>query len=111
MLLVWFADNSRVEEHVVHVCSIYPLIRLQGSALKHALQPPLLASTHSASPSDKEAILALISFHSARPYLASGLCDRESNGSNANHTELLSRDMRTYSSHIIKLPMTCLVSD
>lgn len=37
VLLVWFADNSRVGEHVVHVCSIYPLIRLQGSALKHAL--------------------------------------------------------------------------
>lgn len=32
--------TAMLEEHVVHVCSIYPLIRLQGSALKHALRPP-----------------------------------------------------------------------
>lgn len=37
VLLVWFADKSHVGEHVVHVCSICPLIRLQGNALKHAL--------------------------------------------------------------------------
>ena len=74
VLLVWFADNSHVGEHVVHVCSICPLIRLQGSALKHALSHPhpSCASTHSASPSDKEAILALISFHYVRADLVSG---------------------------------------
>lgn len=93
MLLVWFADNGRVGEHVVHVCSIYPLIRLQGSALKHALWgPPLLPRTHSAGPSDKEAILALISFHYVRAYLASEVCDRESDGSDTNHTQQLSAD-------------------
>lgn len=74
VLLVWFADNSHVGEHVVHVCSIYPLIRLQGSALKHASQPssscpPTLPVHQIRSPTR-----ALISFHSARPYLVSGIC-------------------------------------
>lgn len=74
VLLVWFADNSHVGEHVVHVCSIYPLIRLQGSALKHASQPssspsPALPVHQIRSPTQ-----VLNSFHSAWPYLVRVVC-------------------------------------
>lgn len=64
--------TAELGEHV-HVCSIYSLIRLQGSALKHALWAPSHPPTHPRpGPSDKEAILALISFHYVRgPYLVS----------------------------------------
>lgn len=75
VLLVWFADNSHVGEHVVHVCSIYPLIKLQGSAVKHASQPSSLPPPTLPVHQIRSPTRALISFHSARPYLVSGICE------------------------------------
>lgn len=74
VLLVWFADNSHVGEHVVHVCSIYPLIRLQGSALKHASRPSSSPPPTPPVHQIRSPIQALISFHSAQPYLVRGVC-------------------------------------
>lgn len=108
VLLVCFADSSHVVEHVVHVCSIYSLITLQGSAVKCAAV--LLTSTHPASPSDKERHSGSHQFPFSKALFGKWNL-QECNGSSTDHTKLLSRDMRNDSSLIIRLPMTCLVSD
>lgn len=74
VLLVWFIDNGHVGEHVVHVCSIYPLIRLQGSALKHASQPSSSPSPTLPVHQIRSPARPLISFYSAQPYMVSGIC-------------------------------------